>query len=215
MTTADDYISRVLIWLPGGTPLRSQIAMELRAHIAERVADGHSMDDVLKRLGDPRTLAESYLSAVPLVAPSFMTRAVAKIVDVTIVVAALALVALLIIGATLSSMEDAWAAISLGILIVLVGGSFVFAAYTIVGEARFGRTLGKHWLGLRVVTESGTKISAGQAFVRQLPMFLQIYMIDVLFALFTEKSQRAFELLSKTRVIIDPGEAPAPGAAGR
>jgi hypothetical protein len=32
-------------------------------------------------------------------------------------------------------------------------------------------------------------------------MFLQVYMIDVLFALFTEKSQRAFELLSKTRVV--------------
>jgi hypothetical protein len=39
--------------------------------------------------------------------------------------------------------------------------------------------------------------------VRQLPMFLQMYWIDVLFALFTEKSQRAFELLSKTRVVMD------------
>jgi hypothetical protein len=32
-------------------------------------------------------------------------------------------------------------------------------------------------------------------------MFLQVYMIDALFALFTEKHQRAFELLSKTRVV--------------
>ena len=54
---------------------------------------------------------------------------------------------------------------------------------------------------LRVVRESGTRISLGQSIVRQLPMFLQIYMIDVLFALFTDRKQRAFELLSKTRVV--------------
>ena len=41
----------------------------------------------------------------------------------------------------------------------------------------------------------------GQAIVRQLPMFLQVYWIDVMFALFTERSQRAFEMLSKTRVV--------------
>jgi uncharacterized RDD family membrane protein YckC len=48
---------------------------------------------------------------------------------------------------------------------------------------------------------SGARISVGQAIVRQLPMFLQVYWIDVLFALFTDKSQRAFEMLSKTRVV--------------
>ena len=32
-------------------------------------------------------------------------------------------------------------------------------------------------------------------------MFLQVYWIDVMFALFTDKSQRAFEMLSKTRVV--------------
>ena len=32
-------------------------------------------------------------------------------------------------------------------------------------------------------------------------MFFQFYWIDVLFVLFTEKSQRAFEMLSKTRVV--------------
>jgi hypothetical protein len=33
-------------------------------------------------------------------------------------------------------------------------------------------------------------------------MFLQVYIIDVMFALFTERSQRAFELLSQTRVVV-------------
>jgi uncharacterized RDD family membrane protein YckC len=58
-------------------------------------------------------------------------------------------------------------------------------------------------MDIRVVTEAGGRISIGQAVVRQLPVFLQVFWIDVMFALFTEKSQRAFELLSKTRVVRD------------
>ena len=59
----------------------------------------------------------------------------------------------------------------------------------------------KHLLKLRVVRESGGGISFGQSVVRQLPVFVQVGWIDVLFALFTERKQRAFELLSKTRVV--------------
>ena len=87
------------------------------------------------------------------------------------------------------------------IFTVFVGGSILFGVYTIVAEHNAGRTLGKRVLGIRVVRETGARISLGQAIVRQLPMFLQVFWIDVLFALFTDKSQRAFELLSKTRVV--------------
>jgi uncharacterized RDD family membrane protein YckC len=85
---------------------------------------------------------------------------------------------------------------------MLVGGSFGFGIYTILAEHVAAQTLGKKLAGIRVVRESGARISLGQALVRQLPMFLQVYMIDVMFALFTDKSQRAFELLSKTRVVV-------------
>jgi uncharacterized RDD family membrane protein YckC len=64
-----------------------------------------------------------------------------------------------------------------------------------------GHTLGKRIAGLQVVRESGAPISFGQAIVRLLPVMFQFYWIDVLFALFTERHQRAFELLSKTRVV--------------
>ena len=70
-----------------------------------------------------------------------------------------------------------------------------------VAEATYGKTVGKHLRGLRVVTESGTRISTGQAIVRNLPWLLEVWWIDALFALFTDKRQRAFELLSKTRVV--------------
>src|SRR6185503_14102916 len=77
--------------------------------------------------------------------------------------------------------------------------------YPILSEHRVGRTIGKNLFGLRVVTEKGTRIGLGQAIVRQLPVFLQVFTIDALFALFTDRRQRAFEMLSKTRV-VDVGE---------
>ena len=88
MRTADDYINSVLEHMPRATPLRSQIALELRGHIAERVATGQSLDDIVSQLGDPSTLAESYLSAVPLVGASFWRRAAAKILDMLVLCAA-------------------------------------------------------------------------------------------------------------------------------
>ena len=87
------------------------------------------------------------------------------------------------------------------IFVLLLLSSIGLIVYTFIVEYRVGQTVGKRLLGLSVVQESGTRINLGQSFVRQLPMFLQMYWIDVLFALFTEKSQRAFELVSKTRVV--------------
>ena len=79
--TSDDYVNKVLAILPESMPQREQIGAELRSHIAERLSHGHSLDDVLKKLGDPARLANSYLLAEPLVNAPFGSRAVAKIVD--------------------------------------------------------------------------------------------------------------------------------------
>jgi uncharacterized RDD family membrane protein YckC len=197
VTTADDYVNRVLDMMPSGMPSRAQIAAELRGHIAERLAHGHTLDEVLRKLGDPSTLADSYLAAEPLVSAPFGARATAKLIDVLCVFAAVIPTALLLTQLVAPSGFRPVVFICLA----LVGGSVSFGAYTMAAERRSGRTIGKRLRGLRVVAESGARISVGQAIVRQLPMFLQMYWIDVMFALFTEKSQRAFELLSKTRVV--------------
>jgi uncharacterized RDD family membrane protein YckC len=196
MTTAiDDYISRVLAAMPAATPQRSQIAVELRGHIAERMDGGQPPEDVLRQLGDPVALAESYLAAVPLVSAGFGARCMAKLIDILLVIVCMAAIAGVL---ALVTPRQAWFFLP---ILVLIGGSFAFGAYTIVAEYVWGETVGKHAMNLRVVREAGTRISLGQSFVRQLPMFLQVYWIDVLFAVFTERSQRAFEMLSKTRVV--------------
>jgi uncharacterized RDD family membrane protein YckC len=194
--TAESYVDRVLDALPRATPRREQIAIELRGHIAERRAAGQTEADVLRQLGDPLVLAESYLTAVPLVSASFLGRAVAKVIDVMVVLVGL----VPFVGLAWVELPPEIAPFAL--LAGIVAASWAFAIYTVLGELKVGQTLGKYLCGLRVVRESGARIGLGQAIVRQLPMFLEIFIIDVLFALFTEKHQRAFELLSKTRVVV-------------
>jgi uncharacterized RDD family membrane protein YckC len=193
--TTDDYINRVLSFLPRHTPMRAQIAVELRGHIEERLAHGQTVDDVLRQLGDPALLAESYLSAVPLEPASFPARARAKLLDIALVVA----IVTPPVALSWFVVPGEW--FPFVILAASVAGGFGFCFYTILAEYRTGQTLGKRVAGLQVVRESGAPIGLGQAIVRLLPMTLQIFWIDVLFALFTDKRQRAFEMLSKTRVV--------------
>jgi uncharacterized RDD family membrane protein YckC len=196
VTTADDYVKTVLDMMPPTMAQRQQIAAELRSHIAERLAHGHSIDAVLKQLGDPATLADSYLSAEPLVSAGFGSRAVAKLLDGLAVLAVVCPIAWVV-----SRLVPDGFGMPVAMLVVLVGGSLLFGVYTVIAEYRRGQTIGKRLQGIRVVSETGARISLGQAIVRQFSMFLQVYWIDVMFALFTDKSQRAFEMLSKTRVV--------------
>jgi uncharacterized RDD family membrane protein YckC len=196
MMTADDYINRVVDYMPRATTLRSQIATELRGHIAERVGNGQALDDVLRNLGDPAALADSYLAAVPLRTVSFWRRAAAKIVDLLIFVTPI--VALVVLAWTRSEPGFLQGMI-LGIAVI--GGGLTFGIYSAIAECLTGQTIGKDLMGIRVVRESGARISAGQAIVRNLPLVLQVFWIDAMFALATDKAQRAFELLSKTRVV--------------
>lgn len=196
--TTDQYIDAVTSCMPEATPRRAQIAIELRGHIAERVANGTPLDEVLRQLGDPRALAESYLAEVPLTVAPHGRRILAKLVDVVLIVCLF--VALVFPAATLTALngeEFVWIVLFISMLI----GGVLAALYTVVLEWRYGYTVGKYLCGLVVVRESGARISFGQSVVRQLPAALQVGWVDALFALFTDKRQRAFELLSKTRVV--------------
>jgi uncharacterized RDD family membrane protein YckC len=196
--TIQSYLAQFADAMPRMMPEREPIVADVRAHIEEDMQRGEALDAVLARLGDPASLAASYLSEVPLVSASFWRRVVAMAIDVAIPgVIAVPLAALGRVSPDTLPLVPA----IIGLLAVIVG----FIAYIVVGDSRFGQTLGKHWLKLLVVRESGARISVGQAIIRLLPCVLHIWWIDAIFALFTERRQRAFELLSKTRVVtIDP-----------
>lgn len=194
--TADAYIARVLAALPPNGKLGEQIAQELKSTIAERLANGQTVDTALGQLGDPVKLAESYLAEVPLVAAHPFVRLLARLIDFAVATIVIAPAA---VGVWF------WGDVKyvpLWLFVYLIGTSTLIAVYPMVAEAKYGRTLGKHLFGLRVVRESGARISGLQAVVRNLPIFLQVFWIDAVFALFTDRRQRAFELLSKTRVVL-------------
>jgi uncharacterized RDD family membrane protein YckC len=200
--TTDDYLDQVLAHLPRTTPRRQQIALELRGHIQERLDSGQPLDDVLRQLGDPSVLAESYLAGLSLTPADFGPRVLAKVVDLL----GLLLIVGVILGLAWASPRDDLTFILLCLAVVIAG--FGFLIYTIVAEWRSGQTYGKRRYGLFVVQESGAPITLGQSVVRQLSLVFQIFWIDALFALFTERRQRAFELLSKTRVVrVDERQA--------
>jgi uncharacterized RDD family membrane protein YckC len=194
--STDAYIDKVVARLPRTGALRTHVAMEVRSHIAERLDHGQTVDEALRQLGDPVALAESYLAVVPLVAAGFWERAAAKILDLLAFICVYILVAWLVTRIVPAQIDP-----SLVILAALALLAVGFCLYTVVAEYRFGETIGKRLVGLRVVRESGGGISLGQSIVRQLPVFLQVGWIDIFFALFTERRQRAFEILSKTRVV--------------
>ena len=196
--TADDYIRNVVDAMPAATPRRAQIATELRGHIAERLESGQPLETVLHGLGAPAQLAASYLSEVPLMSARFGARAAAKLVD-----------ACLPLAMTIPMAVAGWlvwgnAFLPFAVLITFGSTALIFWIYTIVAEWQSGQTLGKRLFRMIVVREDGARMSGGQAVVRQLPVLFQFFWIDVLFALFTERRQRAFELLSKTRVVVAP-----------
>jgi uncharacterized RDD family membrane protein YckC len=197
--TIDDYVNDVLNRMPAGTPRREQIGTELRGHIAERLAHGRALDDILRDLGDPGALADSYLAEVPLTLPPHGRRILAKLVDVMLIVFLFA--AIVVPAATLTAFNIGEEFVWLALCLSLVTSAILASLYTVVLEWRYGHTVGKYLTGLRVVRESGARISFGQSVVRQLPLFLQVGWIDAMFALFTDRRQRAFELLSKTRCV--------------
>jgi len=192
--TIESYLAQLADAMPRMMPEREQIVADVRAHIAEEMQRGEALDAVLARLGDPANLAASYLSEVPLVSASSWRRAVAMAIDIAI--PGIIAVPLAVLS-RVSPVTLPLVPVAIGLIALTLG----FVVYIVVGDSRFGQTLGKHWLNLLVVRESAARISVGQAVVRLLPCVLHIWWIDVIFALFTEKRQRAFELLSKTRVV--------------
>jgi uncharacterized RDD family membrane protein YckC len=200
MKAEEIYIGQVLSRVPPGE-LRARIAMDLQSHIADHLEHGHSVEEAIRQLGDPEALAESYLSAVPLAAAPHLRRAAAKLVDLFPPIGfAAGMAAMYALGFFPSATRSLFLSALLAATVIVVVGAY--CVYLMLAEWRTGQTPGKRLFGLRVVRESGARIGLGQAFVRQLPSFLQIVLIDALFALFTDRRQRAFELLTKTRVVV-------------
>jgi uncharacterized RDD family membrane protein YckC len=121
--------------------------------------------------------------------------------------------------------------VQVGTGIVLLVVFFVGWAYFVIAEARYGRTLGKKWLGLRVVRTSGSATGWGPSILRNLlrvadmmPAFPQgdavnvflpfagFYLFGVTSCMATKRFQRIGDLVAGTIVIYDRDTAIDPSS---
>jgi uncharacterized RDD family membrane protein YckC len=199
-TSAHDYIEEVLACVPG-TRNRQRIEAELWARLDPHI----SIEQAIATYGHPRDVAEFYLAATPLESAPFFRRVAAALIDIPSVMVSgfvLFYFAWKVIGSGNESFITAIVTMNpLAIVLCIATLILMSPLYYIIAETTTSQTVGKAIMGLRTVRESGAKISVGQAILRQVPLLLSFYAFDALFALFTSRKQRLFELISKTRVV--------------
>lgn len=217
MSTVETYVDRVMGHVPRALPERSRIELEVRAHLTESLEAGRSEAEAVNHMGPPEEVARSFLAEVEMPLAGLGRRAAAFLIDMTLGLAVLAPAVLLPLAAgpgleALAAMGPAgeaadvaqllWPAIFVVLLLTTIVGSFL---YFPVLEHLYGQTLGKWLLGIAVVRESGLRVGLLPAVVRRLPLFFEFFWLDALFAPFSEKRQRAFDMVAKT-VVVDVSE---------
>jgi uncharacterized RDD family membrane protein YckC len=213
MNAVNEYARQVMDLVPPAHPERDRIELDLRAHLEEAVAelDGSSRA-AFERMGDPRDVALGYLADLPIHYAGVGRRVLAFLIDMLAGFAVLGTVAALVflVFGVLAVAEEATRPgapeMSLAFLSLFVVGfvaslAVLSIAYFPVLEWRFGQTLGKYLLGVHVVAENGLRASLPATIVRRIPFFLEFFWIDALVAFFTERKQRAFDLVARTVVV--------------
>ena len=199
-TLAEEYVEAVLGCVPGERQ-RLAIEIELRRRLDPRT----TVEQAIATYGHPRDVAEFYLASTPLVSAPFLRRVAAALIDIpSVIVSGFVFFYFMwkVIGPGDQSFITAvltWNPLA----IVLCFATLILMSplYYIIAETTTSQTVGKAIMGLRTVRESGAKITVSQAILRQVPLFFSFYAFDALFALFTSKKQRLFEMISKTRVV--------------
>lgn len=218
MSAMDEYVRQVMQQIPPAAAERGRIELDLRSHLEETVAGEGTLSAAVARFGSPADVARGYLADLPLQPASVGKRIVAFLLDVCFGILVLGAAGLLLSlnALTLAALFDGgdWNSLSGGVFILFVIGliatiSLLSLLYFPILEWRYGQTLGKRALGIHVVRQDGTALDLGPAIVRRIPFFLEFFWIDAIVALFTERTQRAFDLVAGT-MVVEVGNVPAP-----
>lgn len=208
MNNIDIYIQDVMRNTHAPTPERQRFETNLRTHLEEAQAAGEALPEVLRRMGSPQEVAAEFMAQIRLEHAGFGRRLMAFVIDMLIILIFAGLLAISAIA--LSNLvpqnpiglDYIVAALVIPALFISVLGTVgVIVAYFPVLEGRFGRTLGKGLLKLRVLGENGLPIGYKEAFLRRLSFYFEMLPVDALFIFFTKKRQRGFDIIAQTIVI--------------
>lgn len=208
MKLEDRYIDDVMRGVFAAAEDRERLEADLRSHFAEAEAAGRAPREVIEGLGTPEEVAAAFNAEREFQYASFWQRLVAFFGDAGLLM--LFVLPLLglglmagVVGEEPGGIAVLWL-IPFGLLFLALLGLGIF--YFPLLEAHYGKTLGKRLMRLRVVRETGSPISLGQAFVRRLSFYFDMLWLDALFVFFTDKNQRALDIVAKTVVAQEPGE---------
>lgn len=209
MKEIDSYIRKVMSYIHAPERERQRIESDLRTHLEEAQHTGEPVDQILSRMGDPQEVAEGFMAQMDLHYAGFWIRLAAFILDFILIIVVTTLFAIpaiviadLIPERNPTGFEILLGAVLLALLFAL-GLAIVsmILLYFPILEGRFGRTVGKSLLRLRVLRENGLPIGYKEAFLRRLSFYFEIFAVDALFIPFTSKKQRAFDIVAKTVVV--------------
>jgi uncharacterized RDD family membrane protein YckC len=215
-----------------GKELRSGYYESAESKAKERGDTKVTQTDVIRVMaaeGTPDQVAACYMKsyAGSLHRAGILSRTLAYIIDLLIIGAGIfllgvAVILLLIaIGAPFTSTSTGtnyhfdmqtndsvtgWmvAVIILIMLVFFVTAFGYILCYNILLEGYFGRTVGKYFLGLKVLKTDGTKIGYREAILRNIPKYVGNFIfIDALLMLlfFNREKQRAFDKVADTIVV--------------
>ncbi len=215
MNTLDQYVNEVLHYVSVRPEERQRIEADLRAHLAEAVGAGEPLQTVLGRMGSPQEVAAAFMSEERLAYAGFWIRLAAFAIDAVVMA-----VPVLVFGGAAVGLSNlvprqpaaigdyAFGAVIILVLIACLLVAFsTFLLYFPILEGRFGQTLGKRLLGLRVLKENGLPIGYREAFLRRVSFYFDFFPFDALFIPFTAKHQRAFDIIART-VVVRVGASP-------
>lgn len=208
MNAIDQYVRDVLKHIPRCLRDRRRIEADLRSHLADGVDAGESIEQAVARMGAADDVAREFLAQIELHPATLGRRFAAFLIDLALglVVAApvVPLLVLLVLGERMRLPPGLTAILVFGV--AALGGAVLLLSvvYYPVAEAVFGQTLGKRVLGLCVTKDDGERIGWIDAIVRRLPWYVELFWLDAIFALFTERRQRAFDLVAGTIVVRQP-----------
>lgn len=222
--TVDEYVSAVDRRLPQWLPERRALVADLRSHLADRLENSASEAQITAQLEPPAEYAAALVAHLRFEpAPhgrrigAFLIDAALGIPVVIIVFLAMSLLMGVFVNGWPAGMPRLWwetvgplLASSLLMMLAAIAGILAASAlvmsvvYFPVVEAVWGTTVGKKVMGLSVVAENGTRVTWLKAIVRRIPFYFEFFLLDAVFALFTRRRQRAFDLVSRTLVVRQP-----------
>jgi uncharacterized RDD family membrane protein YckC len=198
------YLKEITLIIHAPLQERQRIAADLREHFQAALEAGESPEVIIARLGTPEEVAADFMSQMQLSYAHFMERFGAFTID--IIVFSLYWLGIILIARifTQSTPKIGFPGVSLWELILILsilGGLGLMVLYFPILEGRFGQTYGKRVMNLRVLRDNGLPIGYKEAILRRLSFFFKIWWLDVLYVLFTEKRQRAFDIVARTIVV--------------